>query len=116
MFDVKQTIIENWNVRELIRQKQTSLFLRLAASKDKEGIMLLAKQGQIVKQPIDIIRDPCVLEFLKIPEPYHLSETDLETRLIDHLQRSRWRVCLTKTLNNSPRLQAKLVLCRQQNF
>ncbi|MDO9153525.1 MAG: PDDEXK nuclease domain-containing protein [Paludibacter sp.] len=85
-FYEKQTIIENWNVRELIRQKQTSLFLRLAASKNKEGIMQLAKEGLIVKQPTDIIREPCVLEFLKIPEPYHLSETDLETRLIDHLQ------------------------------
>jgi len=85
-FYEKQTIIENWNVRELIRQKQTSLFLRLAASKDKEGILLLAKQGQVVTQPTDIIRDPCVLEFLKIPEPYHLLETDLETRLIEHLE------------------------------
>lgn len=85
-FYEKQTIIENWNVRDLIRQKQTSLFLRLAASKDKDGILLLAKQGQVVTQPTDIIREPCVLEFLKIPESYHLSETDLETRLIDHLQ------------------------------
>jgi len=85
-FYEKQTIIENWNVRELIRQKQTSLFLRLAASKDKEGILELAKQGQIIQQPTDIIREPCVLEFLKIPEPFHLSETDLEARLIDHLQ------------------------------
>lgn len=85
-FYEKQTIIENWSTTDLIRQKKSSLYLRLAASKDKEGILLLAKQGQIVKQPTDIIREPCVLEFLKIPEPYHLSETDLETRLIDHLQ------------------------------
>jgi len=85
-FYEKQTIIENWSTTDLIRQKKSSLYLRLAASKDKEGILLLAKQGQVVKQPTDIIREPCVLEFLKIPEPYHLSETDLETRLIDHLQ------------------------------
>ncbi len=85
-FYEKQTALEKWNVRELRRQKNTSLFLRLAASKDKDGILLLAKQGQVVTQPTDIIREPCVLEFLKIPEPYHLSETDLETRLIDHLQ------------------------------
>ena len=32
------------------------------------------------------MREPYVLEFLKIPEPYHLSETDLETKLIGHLQ------------------------------
>ncbi len=62
------------------------MFLRLAISKDKEGIIKLAEQGQIIEKPMDLIRDPYVLEFLKIPEPYHLSETELETRLIDHLQ------------------------------
>ena len=85
-FYEKQSIIENWSVRELIRQKSSSLFLRLAASKDKEGILKLAHQGQIIEKPADLIREPYVLEFLKIPEPYHLSETELETRLIDHLQ------------------------------
>jgi predicted nuclease of restriction endonuclease-like (RecB) superfamily len=81
-----QCQIENWNVRELKRQKKSSLFLRLAASKDKEGILALAKHGQIIENPMDILREPFVLEFLKIPEPYHLSETELETRLIDNLQ------------------------------
>ncbi len=85
-FYEKQTIIENWSIRELIRQKNSSLFLRLAASKDKEGILQLSKQGQIIENPADIIREPYILEFLKIPEPYHLSETELETRIIDHLQ------------------------------
>jgi len=46
----------------------------------------LAKQGQLIEKPTDLIREPYVLEFLKIPEPYLLSETDLETRLIDHLK------------------------------
>lgn len=85
-FYEKQTIIENWSTTDLIRQKKSSLYLRLAASKDKEGILQLAKKRQVIQRPIDIIRDPYVLGFLKIPEPYHLSETDLETRLIDHLQ------------------------------
>lgn len=85
-FYLQQTILENWSIPELKRQKKSSLFLRLAASKDKEGILKLAEQGQIVEKPADLIRDPYVLEFLKIPEPYHLNETDLETRLIDHLQ------------------------------
>jgi hypothetical protein len=44
-FYEKQTILENWSVRELKRQKNSSLFLRLASSKDKEGIMELAKNG-----------------------------------------------------------------------
>jgi predicted nuclease of restriction endonuclease-like (RecB) superfamily len=85
-FYEKQTILENWSTTELIRQKRSSLFLRLAASKDKEGILLLAKQGQKTTKPLDIIRDPCVLEFLKIPQPYHLTETELEKRLIENLQ------------------------------
>ena len=85
-FYEKQTILENWNVRELKRQKKSSLFLRLAASKDKDSLLLLAKQGQIIQQPQDIIREPYVLEFLKIPEPYHLTENDLESRLIENLQ------------------------------
>lgn len=85
-FYLHQTIIENWSIPELKRQKKSSLFLRLAASKDKAGILKLAKQGQIVENPVDLIREPYVLEFLKIPEPYHLSETDLEKKLIDNLQ------------------------------
>ena len=85
-FYEKQAIIENWSTTELIRQKRSSLFLRLAASKDKEGILRLSKQGQIVQHPKDLIRELYILEFLKIPEPYHLTETDLEARLIEHLQ------------------------------
>lgn len=85
-FYEKQTIIENWSTTDLIRQKRSSLFLRLAALKNKEGILLLANNGQKAQQPTDIIRDPCVLEFLKIHEPYYLTETDLEKRLIEHLQ------------------------------
>lgn len=85
-FYEKQTVIENWSTTELKRQKQTSLFLRLAASKDKKAILQLAKQGQIIEKPTDILRDTYIFEFLKIPEPHHLTETDLEQRLITQLQ------------------------------
>jgi predicted nuclease of restriction endonuclease-like (RecB) superfamily len=85
-FYEQQTIHERWSVRELVRQKESALFLRLAASKDKAGILQLAAQGQIVEEPADLLREPYVFEFLKIPEPYKVSETDLETVLCDHLQ------------------------------
>lgn len=85
-FYEKQVLLENWSVPELKRQKKASLFLRLAASKDKEKILQLAKQGQIVEKPADIIREPYVLEFLQIPEPYNLSETEIEERIIGSLQ------------------------------
>ena len=85
-FYEQQTVIEKWSIRELIRQKKASLFLRLAASKDKDGILKLAKQGQQIEKPEDIIREPYVLDFLKIPEPYQVSESELESRIIDRLQ------------------------------
>lgn len=37
-------------------------------------------------QPTELVRDPYVFEFLKIPEPSHLTETELESLLCDHLQ------------------------------
>jgi predicted nuclease of restriction endonuclease-like (RecB) superfamily len=85
-FYEQQAIREKWSVPELQRQKKSSLFLRLAAGKDKDTILQLAARGQIIAQPGDLLRDPFVFEFLKIPEPHLISETDLETLLCDHLQ------------------------------
>lgn len=85
-FYEQQALRERWSVRELVRQKESALFLRLAASQDKAGILQLAAQGQVVEQPADLLREPYVFEFLKIPEPYQVSETQLETLLCDHLQ------------------------------
>ena len=85
-FYEKQAILENWSVEELKRQKKTSLFLRMAAGKDKTEILQLAKQGQKIIKPEDIIKDTYIFEFLKIPEPYHINELDLENRLINQLQ------------------------------
>jgi hypothetical protein len=67
-FYEQQAISEKWSVPELKRQKATALFLRLAASKDKAGVLQLAAQGQLIEQPADLLREPYVFEFLKIPE------------------------------------------------
>ena len=85
-FYEKQCIIDKWSVRELKRQKETALFHRLALSKDKEGVMNLAKGGLIVEKPEDMIREPYILDFLKIPENYLYTESELEKKLISHLQ------------------------------
>ncbi|MBI3712246.1 MAG: DUF1016 domain-containing protein [Burkholderiales bacterium] len=85
-FYEKQAIHERWSVPELKRQKASSLFLRLAASKDKAGILQLAQQGQILTQASDLLREPYIFEFLKIPETHQVSETQLESLLCDHLQ------------------------------
>lgn len=75
-----------WSVRELNRQINSSLFERLSLSRDKEGILKLASKGQIIEKPVDLIKDPYVLEFLNLPEHTVYSETDLESALIDKLE------------------------------
>jgi len=85
-FYLNQTIYENWSTTQLIRQKKTSLFLRLAASKDKEGILKLARQGQIIEKPSDLIREPYMTDFLELSESHTVSETEIEARIISHLQ------------------------------
>ncbi len=85
-FYEKQAVNEKWSVRELQRQKETSLFLRVASGKDKESVLRLSQEGQILSTPQDLIRDPYVFEFLKISESHSISENDLESRLCEHLQ------------------------------
>jgi len=85
-FYEKQCIKENWSVRELRRQINSMLFERLALSKDKKSVLKLAQKGQIIEKEEDIIKDPYILEFLKIPEKYQYTEKELEQKLIDNLQ------------------------------
>jgi len=76
----------NWTVRELRRQMDSFLYDRLTKTKDKERILQLAHKGQEINQPEDAIKEPLVLEFLGVPEPHKLSETNLESALISNLQ------------------------------
>lgn len=85
-FYQNQAISDNWNVRELKRQKQSGLFHRLALSQNKEKILELSRRGQIIKSENDLIRDPYVFEFLGIPEKTEYTENDIEKAIINNLQ------------------------------
>lgn len=85
-FYEKQAILENWGYRELERQIDSSLFERLALSKDKKGVLLLAEKGQIISDSTEAIKDPYVLDFLKIPGSLRMTEEALEQKIIDNLQ------------------------------
>ena len=76
----------HWSGRELERQIDSLLFDRLAKSKDKKGLLRLAKKGQEIETPIDALKEPVVLEFLNIPESHRLIESKLEEALINNLQ------------------------------
>jgi len=62
------------------------LYLRLALSKDKDEVLRLSRQGNIVEKPEDAVKDLYVLEFLNIPAPYLIGELKLEQRLVENLQ------------------------------
>ncbi len=85
-FYEKQSINENWSKRELERQIDSSLFERLALSRDKKGVLQLSEKGHIASHPTEIIKDPYVLDFLKIPQSNKVTEKYFEQKIIDNLQ------------------------------
>lgn len=84
-YEVEATA-QGWSLRELRRQFDTSLYERLALSRDKEGVRALAVEGQVVAKPGDVLKDPYVLEFLGLEERPRYSESDLEASIIDKLE------------------------------
>lgn len=77
----------DWSLSELKRQFNSALYERLVLSTNKDKVIRLATEGQIIEKPKDAVKDPYVLEFLGLPELPEYSETELETRIIDHLQK-----------------------------
>jgi len=77
---------QNWTFRQLQRQYGSSLYERLALSRDKEAIMRLSKEGQTVEKPQDILKNPYTLEFLGLQEQAEYSESDFESAIISKLQ------------------------------
>ena len=62
-FYEKEAIRSNWNVNTLKRQFHSSLYERLALSRDKNDVMRLANEGAVPQKPQDILHTPYVLEF-----------------------------------------------------
>lgn len=85
-FYLIETAENNWSVRELDRQINSSLFERLLLSKDKKGVKALAEKGQIIENVEDALKDPYVLEFLGLEESIKYSESELEAAIIDNLE------------------------------
>ncbi|MDD4877641.1 MAG: PDDEXK nuclease domain-containing protein [Candidatus Nanoarchaeia archaeon] len=83
-FYEKECIQESWGTRDLRRQIASRLFYRLPAAKKEGGFLKLASEGHNVSKAEDIIKNPYVLEFLKLPSSY--SEKQLENKIINNLQ------------------------------
>lgn len=81
-----ECVKNDWSLSELKRQYNSALYERLALSTDKDKVYRLALEGQKVETPKDAVKDPYVLEFLGLKELPEYSESELESRIIDHLQ------------------------------
>jgi predicted nuclease of restriction endonuclease-like (RecB) superfamily len=77
---------QNWSVSQLSRQVGSSLYERLALSRNKDEVMRLAKEGQTIEKPQDIIKDPLTLEFLGLKPDSAYSESKLENAIISKMQ------------------------------
>lgn len=79
---------QSWSTRTLERQINTAYFERLLSSKNKKA--LLQKTNKEVQEDkptiLDFVKDPYVLEFLKLKPNATLCEKELETELLNKLQ------------------------------
>lgn len=82
-----EAVKNKWSLSELKRQFDSSLYERLALSTDKDKVSRLALEGHIIEKSNDLVKDPYVLEFLGLPALPVYSEKELESRIIDNLQK-----------------------------
>ena len=77
---------QNWSVRQLQRQVNSSLYERLALSRNKDEVLRLAHEGQNITKPADIIKDPITLEFLGLKPDESYTESRLENAIITRMR------------------------------
>lgn len=76
----------NWSRRDLERQIGSLFYERINASTDKAAMLRGGRHGNPAFNPIDVLKDPYVLEFLDLPSVPQLHENQLEQAIIDKLQ------------------------------
>lgn len=82
-----ETIASGWSKRQLERQIHSLFYERLLVSKDKQKMLLESRaEGDGSLTPLDVLKDPYVLEFLDLPDSVKIHESDLEQAVIDKLQ------------------------------
>ena len=83
----QECIKSNWSVRQLERQINTLFYERLLSSQDKKAVSaeIFEKEPRVEYEKI--IRDPYIMEFLNLEHSSKYYEKDLETALVDNLQK-----------------------------
>ncbi len=89
-FFENECLREGWSVRELQRQVESLLYERTGLSTNKKAVIEKARKQAGRSGPdsiAEIMRDPYILEFAGLAERSEYSEEELETELLNHLQR-----------------------------
>jgi len=87
-FYEQEAAINSWNKIQLERQINTLTYERLLMSKDKRGMLQKIRQEKksTALTPLDVLKDPYILEFLNLPDVAQLHESHLEAAIINNLQ------------------------------
>lgn len=87
-FYEQETVECGWTVTQLERQIQSSYYQRIVANRGKGGLVPKGRK-RLPGEPVlaeTILKTPLVLEFLGLPDPTDLHESDLEQAIINNLQ------------------------------
>jgi predicted nuclease of restriction endonuclease-like (RecB) superfamily len=86
-FYERECLVGHWSVRQLRRQIGSLLFERTGLSKNKKTVIERAHKQESRQTIADALRDPYILEFTGLVDRPEYSEHELETALLDHLQK-----------------------------
>ena len=87
-FYERETVAGGWDKRTLERQIQSFYYERMLKSSKPEKMLAEGRHLPISGgTPIDVLKNPYVLEFLGLPNAAGFHESDLERAIITHLQR-----------------------------
>jgi predicted nuclease of restriction endonuclease-like (RecB) superfamily len=77
----------HWSKRQLQRQIGSLLYERTGLSTNKKAVIRRAQKQERQETVEDMLRDPYILEFAGLADLPQYSEDDLESALLDHVQR-----------------------------
>ncbi|MDR1554257.1 MAG: PDDEXK nuclease domain-containing protein, partial [Prevotellaceae bacterium] len=82
----QEALHNGWTGRELERQINSGLYERLLMSNDKKSVLEVARRERRPENPVEIIKDPMILEFLGLKRDSSYYEKDLESAMLTNLQ------------------------------
>ena len=85
-FYQEECIKANWSTRQLEREINTMSYQRYLLSGKNSDILVETASKELADSPLEIIKDPYVLEFTGLKPSDSFYESELEQALIDHLQ------------------------------